>query len=119
VLLVLAVLTGVLAMHGLAPGPVSQSAHPGGGGGDGVVMAQGGVHLEGEDCLHTTSGSGHVHHADATCAASGVGTPYAPPSPAAALDVLPAAVVLPVGAAASAASERAPPDLAELQLLRI
>lgn len=116
-LLVLAVLAGVLAMHGLGTGgaPVMpERAH--------AVAAAGhgsGHHQTGEDCSHGADGRGNVHHADATCAAAGIATAYAPPVLAAALPGAPAAAVFATRASAPAESGRAPPDLAELQLLRI
>ncbi|MBT2541792.1 hypothetical protein J7E99_14025 [Streptomyces sp. ISL-44] len=121
VLLVFAVMASVLAMHGLGPGatPVRQHvcvhvAHS-------MVMAESvGVHQATEACSHTAGGSEHLHHADATCAAAGIGAPYAPPPLAAAtLDGASAAVALPGFVPESAETGRAPPDLAELQLLRI
>ncbi|MFB6620035.1 DUF6153 family protein [Streptomyces sp. NPDC056367] len=141
VLLVLAVLAGVLAMHGLGPGPASVRAHAtaaarAGEAGrvmeaghvmpDGHVMEAGHraparpVALTAEGCSHTAGGPDHTHHADAACAATGIGTPYAPPAPAAALDGAVSAAGAPHAVATAAAqSGRAPPDLAELQLLRI
>ncbi|MCX5010226.1 DUF6153 family protein [Streptomyces sp. NBC_00555] len=113
-LLVLAVLAGVLAMHGLGTGGMPVRAH--------AVAAAGyesGHHQTGEDCSHSADGQGHVHHADATCAATGITTAYAPPALAAALPGAPAAAVFATRASAPAESGRAPPDLAELQLLRI
>lgn len=119
-LLVLAVLAGVLAMHGLGAGGMSamsvmtERAH--------AVAAAGhgsGHHQTGEDCSHGADGQGHVHHADATCAATGISTPYAPPALAAALPGAPEAAVFATRAPAPTESGRAPPDLAELQLLRI
>ncbi|MFF8604598.1 DUF6153 family protein [Streptomyces sp. NPDC015346] len=145
VLLVLAVLAGVLAMHGLGPGPapakaaatatakVQATAAAGGhvmatatatatAAAGGHVMAT--AHEEAApqrtgDCSHTDGGTGHADHADTTCAAAGVGAPYAPPVPAAALDAGPVPVAPSGGAAGAPESGRAPPDLAELQLLRI
>ncbi|MFI1467753.1 DUF6153 family protein [Streptomyces wuyuanensis] len=69
-------------------------------------------------CSHTDGGADHLDHADGTCAAAGVGSPYAPPEPAAALGA-PPSVATPDGAGPTPAGGRAPPDLAELQLLRI
>ncbi|MEU9558318.1 DUF6153 family protein [Streptomyces fumanus] len=119
VLLVLAVLAGVLAMHGLAPGPtpakatVPGSAHA-------VMMAHEEAGPAGGDCSHVAGGpAGHTHHADATCAAAGIGAPYAPPPLACVLGVPLSAQVLSYGAAGATEGGRAPPDLAELQLLRI
>ncbi|MGP3689789.1 DUF6153 family protein [Streptomyces sp. IBSNAI002] len=116
-LLVLAVLAGVLAMHGLGAGamavmPVRAHAVP--------AAAHGsGDHRTAEDCSHDAGGHGQVHHADAACAATGITTPYAPPALAAALPGAPATAVSATRASAPAESGRAPPDLAELQLLRI
>ncbi|GGS34726.1 hypothetical protein Snoj_00620 [Streptomyces nojiriensis] len=70
-------------------------------------------------CSHSAGGTEHLDHADGTCAAAGVGSAYAPPPLAAALDAPPAPSALPGSAEAGAWSGRAPPDLAELQLLRI
>lgn len=69
---------------------------------------------------HDGCGSGHVHHADATCVSGAVsGGPVLPglaPDPAATVvsddSLRPEAVTSQDGA-------RAPPSLAELQLLRI
>lgn len=142
VLLVLAVLAGVLAMHGLAPGPTPAIAGAAGSG-HGAVMTHrtaadtasdsvsdtAGV-TAGEPvmeaagaCVHGadggSGGSGHAHHADATCAAAGVVAAYTPPPPAPAAGVpLPTRVLSGVAAGAPVGG-RAPPDLAELQLLRI
>lgn len=118
-LLVLAVLAGVLAMHGLGSGPAPRPAHTGVAEGHGAAMAGAAAHQAAGDCAHTDGGTGHIDHADATCAATGTSTPYEPPTPAVALRGAPSAAVLPAAAAGSAESERAPPDLAELQLLRI
>ncbi|MFE2045837.1 DUF6153 family protein [Streptomyces sp. NPDC059477] len=64
-------------------------------------------------------GSGHARHADVTCAASGVSTSYATPALASALEPAASPLVPPGRAAAATDSGRAPPDLAQLQLLRI
>ncbi|MFE2493055.1 DUF6153 family protein [Streptomyces scopuliridis] len=130
-LLVPAVLTGLLAMHGLSPvpameahtasapasvaaGPVSSVPAP-----SGHVMAAGA--MDG-DCVHQGhGGGGHLDHADATCAATGVSTGPALPTslasalPAGPLDV-PAALRQAPG---TTTGDRAPPSLSELQLLRI
>ncbi|MFH8705019.1 DUF6153 family protein [Streptomyces rubrogriseus] len=118
VLLVLAVLAGVLGMHGLAPGamPPGQA-----GAGHGRVMtaADGVPHADG-GCTHTDGGSSHhLDHADGTCAAAGTGSAYTPPALTGALPAAPAAPA-PAGAFPGAPRDgRAPPDLSELQLLRI
>ncbi|MEU9146324.1 DUF6153 family protein [Streptomyces sp. NPDC048349] len=116
-LLVLAVLAGVLAMHGLGTGttpvpPERAHAVAPAGHGSGHSRTDG-------DCAHGADGQGHVHHADATCAATGTTTPYAPPALAAALPGACAPAVFATRATAPAESGRAPPDLAELQLLRV
>ncbi|MFG2593106.1 DUF6153 family protein [Streptomyces sp. NPDC048438] len=117
VLLILAVLAGVLGMHALPPSPLpathADSGHA-------IVMAhtESGAVAVG-DCSHTAGGSGHLDHADRTCAATGVGSPYTPPALSAAFTGIPAAFALTGSAPEAAVSSRAPPDLSELQLLRI
>ncbi|MFC7839936.1 DUF6153 family protein [Streptomyces sp. NPDC057382] len=118
VLLVLAVLAGVLGMHGLAPG-AAVAAQAGAGhemamaSADGLARADGG-------CSHTDGGSGHLDHADATCAATGTGSPYTPPALAAGPVLHTPAATGPVTVPSGSSHDgRAPPDLSELQLLRI
>ncbi|MFF4978690.1 DUF6153 family protein [Streptomyces sp. NPDC001046] len=118
VLLVLAVLAGVLGMHGLAPG-AAVAAQAGAGhevamaSADGVARADGG-------CSHTDGGSGHLDHADATCAATGTGSPYTPPALTVGMALPTPAATGPVTAPSGSSHDgRAPPDLSELQLLRI
>ncbi|MFE4367639.1 DUF6153 family protein [Streptomyces sp. NPDC056835] len=135
-LLVTAVMTGLLAMHGLSPVPspeahtasVPASSAPASAVGprsspvpapSAHVMAAGAVD---GDCVHQDhGGGGHPEHADATCAAAGVGagpalpTPLASALPAGPLDV-PSALRQAPG---TATGDRAPPSLSELQLLRI
>ncbi|MFC9284817.1 DUF6153 family protein [Streptomyces collinus] len=115
-LLVLAVLAGLFGMHALAPGggtarPAhARSPHPGT-----VLTAQ-------DDC---PGGEGHCgghrpHHADPTCASGAV--TGAPQPPALVPDPLagPASAGAPRPCTAGAPDgARAPPSLAELQLLRI
>ncbi|MEU9169857.1 DUF6153 family protein [Streptomyces sp. NPDC048420] len=113
-LLVLGLLVGLLSMHALAP--------------------VGGLHTSGshsaahmttvtavvDQACHDGCGSGHLHHADVTCASASVsGGPVLPalaPDPS-------ATAVLPDDlcsqAAVSQDGARAPPSLAQLQLLRI
>jgi hypothetical protein len=118
VLLVLAVLAGVLGMHGLPPGgmPAAQTA----AGHQMVMAAADGVpHADG-GCAHTDGGSGHLDHADAMCAAAGTGSAYTPPALAPGTVLHAPAATGPVTAATGAPHDgRAPPDLSELQLLRI
>ncbi|MET8678866.1 DUF6153 family protein [Streptomyces sp. NPDC004647] len=136
-LLMLAVLAGVVAMHGLGSPSVPANPHPRPVSGH-VRAAPEAAHAEtccghsegsdgsasGESCEHADHGSGggsggHVEHADGTCAAGG--TSNAPALPA----LAPVAVVTDDGASvpgmapAAALGGRAPPSLSELQLLRI
>ncbi|MFJ8147779.1 DUF6153 family protein [Streptomyces sp. NPDC096048] len=117
VLLVLAVLTGVLGMHGLAP-EVTPSAQTRTGHEMVTASADTAPHAGG-GCAHPEGGSGHLDHADATCAAAGTGSAYSPPALAG--DVLDAPTASSPAAAAMGSPQdgRAPPDLSELQLLRI
>lgn len=116
-LLVLAVLAGVLGMHGLAPGgvPAAQT-----GTGHEMVMAAADTvpHADG-GCAPSDSGSGHLDHADGTCAAAGTASAYTPPALAGAVLDVPAASSPAAAATGSPQVGRAPPDLSELQLLRI
>ncbi|MFF9026731.1 DUF6153 family protein [Streptomyces iakyrus] len=118
VLGVLGLLAGLLGMHGLAPGGgLSQRAHVmQGHQGQMASASVSTTHLM--PYLHCADG--HVRHADATCASGAVGGgPVLPP-------LVPDPV--PVGEGESAVrayavvdtdGARAPPSLAELQLLRI
>ncbi|MGW2962302.1 DUF6153 family protein [Streptomyces sp. NPDC001220] len=124
-LLVLGLLAGLLAMHGLAPGGALGS---GGHGGHervspmtamtattAAVAAYDGCSGDDGHC-----GGNHAHHADATCASGAVsGGPALPalvPDPVS----VPAAALLAGSRPATPPDgARAPPDLAELQLLRI
>ncbi|MFB6550146.1 DUF6153 family protein [Streptomyces sp. NPDC056405] len=117
VLLVMAVLAGVLGMHGLAP-DVTPTAQTRTGHGMVTASADSAPHAGG-GCAHSEGGSGHLDHADAMCAAAGTGSAYSPP--ALADDVLDAPTASSPAAAAMGSPQdgRAPPDLSELQLLRI
>jgi hypothetical protein len=111
-LLVLALLAGLFGMHGLAPGGAvhehSAARHM-------TVVADVRDGCSGDDC-----GGGHVRHADQTCASGAVsGGPTLPA-------LVPDVVAVPVRtdtvcpyAGAAPDGARAPPSLAELQLLRI
>ncbi|MFI6938363.1 DUF6153 family protein [Streptomyces sp. NPDC050418] len=123
----MAVLTGILGMHALPPGaPAAATGMTSAmGAGHGAPAASTASHgampdREAVRCAHEGHGSDHLEHADGTCAATGIGMSYAPPALSAAVGGAPA--VASVGTAAVCASTengRAPPDLAELQLLRI
>ncbi|MDR6974133.1 hypothetical protein J2X68_000811 [Streptomyces sp. 3330] len=115
-LLVLGLLAGLLAMHALAPGggAVHEQAGPGH-----MTAVSVSAH---DDCAGSGGGcgGGHLHHADPTCVAASVSG--APVLPALVPDPVTASVradaVRPYAADAPD-SARAPPSLAELQLLRI
>jgi hypothetical protein len=117
VLLVMAVLAGVLGMHGLAPG-VTPTAHSDAGRAMVMTPADGMPHAGGA-CAHTNGATGHLDHADGTCAAAGIGSAYAPPAPAGALPDTPPPPAPSAASSGSPRDGRAPPDLSELQLLRI
>ncbi|WP_145867929.1 DUF6153 family protein [Streptomyces capillispiralis] len=115
VVLVMAVLAGVLGMHGLAPDGVP-AAHSGAG--HAGMTADRAVHAD-ADCAHTEGGPGHLDHADGACAAAGTSSTYTPPAPASASLDAPAAPARTTADARAPRDGRAPPDLSELQLLRI
>ncbi|MFI2435589.1 DUF6153 family protein [Streptomyces sp. NPDC018693] len=113
-LCVLGLLVGLLGMHALAPGgsgPDHAHEHP---------VAATAAEAHGVCFGDGHGGGGHARHADATCASAAVaGAPELPAlvpdpvsTPVSADAVRPYAAVAPDGA-------RAPPSLAELQLLRI
>ncbi|MFJ5030000.1 DUF6153 family protein [Streptomyces sp. NPDC088560] len=115
VLLVLSVLVGLLGMHAL--GPAGGAGHAEHGRSIHAVALTASDACAGDD---GHCGGGLMHHADPTCASGAVtGGPQMPalvPDPVAA----PAADVRPHSrAAARSEGARAPPSLAELQLLRI
>ncbi|MEV8122551.1 DUF6153 family protein [Streptomyces sp. NPDC085944] len=116
-LLVMAVLAGVLGMHGLAPGaaPAAQK----GAGHERATAAAEGVPHAGGGCTHTDGGPGRPDHADGTCAATGIGSAYAPPALTGTLLDAPPAPAPAAAVSGSPHDGRAPPDLSELQLLRI
>ncbi|MET7479141.1 DUF6153 family protein [Streptomyces sp. NPDC005648] len=112
--LVLALLAGLFGMHALAPGGAVE-AH------SAPSRQMTVVSVGHADCPgYGHCGGGHVHHADQTCASGAVsGGPSLP-----ALVADPMAVPVRPGTPCPYASTapdgaRAPPDLAELQLLRI
>ncbi|MFC8141212.1 DUF6153 family protein [Streptomyces paradoxus] len=120
VLCVLGLLAGLLGMHGLAPGGgLPQQTHALQG-----HALQAHTPPAPESLTHGMAylhcGDGHVRHADVTCASGAVGGgPVLPP-------LVPDPVPVAVGESAVRAyavtetdGARAPPSLAELQLLRI
>lgn len=121
-LLLLALFAGLLGMHALTPAtmpgtgrvtsghpPAAQRATPADGAGEA------GVHLA---CPEDDHG-GVARHADSTCAATGTSAPYSVPALAPAISPPTTAATAPDRSDTRAAPGRAPPDLAELQLLRI
>ncbi|MFI8391085.1 DUF6153 family protein [Streptomyces sp. NPDC085540] len=134
-LLVLAVLVGLVGMHGLGPGavPVSAAA-PGCAAAHGTALAHGTPAADEHAMQHPMQhggaaradepagdgSGGHTQHADATCAAAGTAGAPVLPSPAAAPSGVAAVPDLGTGINISGAvGGRAPPSLSELQLLRI
>ncbi|MEU8780817.1 DUF6153 family protein [Streptomyces sp. NPDC048637] len=113
-LCVLGLLAGLLGMHGIGSAlaaPSSAHDHRM------SVVATVHAHCPGDDGC---GGTGHVHHADPTCASAALHGPPVPPALAPALG----SSVQPAGAAGAGGpmnrdGGRAPPSLAELQLLRI
>ncbi|MER6125271.1 DUF6153 family protein [Streptomyces sp. NPDC001795] len=116
-LLVLGLLAGLLGMHALAPGGLAPGhTHTRSGA---AAMAAAAMAADGL-CSDGHCGGSHVRHADSTCVSGAVsGGPHLPaltPDPAAA----PAHADAMCSYAATAPDgARAPPSLAELQLLRI
>ncbi|WP_217245675.1 DUF6153 family protein [Streptomyces sp. AC602_WCS936] len=123
-LLVTAVLAGLLGMHGLAPGV--PTAHAGTGTASGAhhteamaAHADGSATLADRACGHSDGGSGHIDHADGTCAATGTASAYTPPPLTGGTADAPTAASPAVAATGAPHVGRGPPDLSELQLLRI
>jgi hypothetical protein len=128
-MLVLAVLAGMLAMHALAPsgmpsmdGPITMGASAPAHGDASRAAVAGHPEADREHPGGPGAGAGTggmVHHADATCAAAGTSTGYVPPA-LAPDTLLPTAFAGPVPEGPAGDTDgRAPPDLAQLQLLRI
>ncbi|MEV7422669.1 MULTISPECIES: DUF6153 family protein [unclassified Streptomyces] len=113
--LVLAVVAGLLAMHGLAPA-TAPLPHPAAGAALAHDAAAGAPRCAEPD--HRDGG--HAEHADATCAATGTsGGPVLPSAltPGPLPDTDRAAATGP--GAPAGRGDRAPPSLSRLQLLRI
>ena len=109
---VLALLAGLFGMHGLAPGG-SVEAHS-------AARHMTVTAVSHDSCVDDDCGGGHARHADQICASAAVsGGPTLPalaPDPMAAAG--PADIVHSYAGTAPDGA-RAPPSLAELQLLRI
>ncbi|MET9322269.1 DUF6153 family protein [Streptomyces sp. NPDC003038] len=126
-LLVLAVLAGLVAMHGLGPQAVPAAAHTSGratGHTPAHTPAAMAVAAGHEEFLPAgdspEDGGGHSQHADATCAAAGVGGAPVLPAPGLVKAGPAAAATVAHGTTSDAAAYgRPPPSLSELQLLRI
>ncbi|MGE7384610.1 DUF6153 family protein [Streptomyces sp. NPDC004126] len=121
-LLVLAVLMGIVGMHGLGPGALPPAAA------HAAAHAAAAAHPPADpcDCVHADGpdhegpAGGHAQHADPTCAASGTSGAPVLYAPAAAPGGTPAGAGVALGAVLGAtACGRAPPSLSELQLLRV
>ncbi|MCX4761642.1 DUF6153 family protein [Streptomyces sp. NBC_01275] len=122
---VLGLLVGLLAMHGLAPGglhtahadtPTTAVARTAEVARTTAVAAEAHDGCSGEGHC----GGGHAQHADTTCASAALGA--GPALPGLVADPVPVPVpdaVVSSQAAAGPDGARAPPSLAELQLLRI
>lgn len=117
-LFVLALLAGLLGMHALSPVITSApSLHEHRHGHRMAVAAGAHAHCGGEGGCDS---GGHVHHADTTCASGALDGPPTPPSLVPS-PLRPAEPEDATGAGESKGQDggRAPPSLAELQLLRI
>ncbi|MGE9694360.1 DUF6153 family protein [Streptomyces sp. CH6] len=116
--LLLAVLLGLLAMHGL-PGaaPHRASGRPSPSATAGHHAFAHGAHHSPAACPEDSRG--HLAHADATCAAAGTAGTYTPPLPGSAPLLAAASPPDPAGAVTGEGNRRAPPHLSRLPLLRI
>lgn len=126
VLLVLAVLAGIVAMHGLGPVPAAPGAVSAGAHHRAAVAVEAPAHGHEAakcDCAHADDHSrgagGHAEHADETCAAGGTSAAPVLPSLAPSGALAPPATNAPAAVFAADSGGRAPPTLSELQLLRI
>ncbi|MCD0484187.1 DUF6153 family protein [Streptacidiphilus sp. ASG 303] len=126
VLLALTALLGLLAMHGLTGGTVGGAdAAPAAVAAHTVPSADGGGtdghHTDDCPCPHHDGGHGGAVHAGPMCLSAAPSAPWTPPAPAPApLAAPPGPRAAPAGAdPAALGGPRSPPDLAELQLLRI
>ncbi|MFI9585930.1 DUF6153 family protein [Streptomyces sp. NPDC052236] len=118
-LLVFGLFIGLIGMHGLGAMPTGAQMSVSAMSADGSHAA---VEVtEPDACTHDAGGcEGHTEHADATCSASAVPGPPAPPALLPGLQCsADASDVRRLGAPGEPGGGRAPPSLAELQLLRI
>ncbi|MFH9652857.1 DUF6153 family protein [Streptomyces anulatus] len=120
-LLVLGLLAGLLGMHALAPGALPMPERPAaaimiGGQGNQTPSA----HDECRSDPHGNCHNGGADHSEATCSSGAVGggpaLPGLTPSPEC---LLPGVEAFPTALYGAPEEARAPPTLAELQLLRI
>jgi hypothetical protein len=126
----MAVLYGLLAMHGLNASPPPEAHQHRSAPADGVhahgsasahghgLPAPSGDRQHADDCECSGTG-GHLAHADATCAAGGTSGAPAMDGPAASTATGPRAGTGFEGCWSRTGGERAPPSLHRLQLLRI
>ncbi|MFG2302434.1 DUF6153 family protein [Actinacidiphila glaucinigra] len=116
VLLVFGLLAGLMSMHALGPSPASASNHRMQAAAHGATAS-----AQDSDCPDTHHGcNGHPQHADPTCASAAISGSPTLTAPAA----LPACLAgelqhETLTAPSTPAGGRAPPSLAQLQLLRI
>ncbi|WP_254665836.1 DUF6153 family protein [Streptomyces sp. WMMB 322] len=132
-LLIMVVLCGLLTMHGLgavpageahphsaahsAPEAAAAGGHDAGVHDDGSRLRPGGQHADQCECDGT---DGHVSHADATCSATGTSGSPSTDGPASTTAAAPRHEAAPGGRCRpDTGTERAPPSLHRLQLLRI
>ncbi|MDF3300880.1 DUF6153 family protein [Streptomyces tropicalis] len=124
-LLVMAVVAGVLGMHAMSPsGAPSAGQHVMMTALDGTRHHAGSAHADDSSCRHLSdAGQGGMvmDHAGGTCAAAGTAASYVPPALLPSLVSAPGEPAVEVSGpwAARTTDGRAPPDLSELQLLRI
>ncbi|MEY9992877.1 hypothetical protein ABIE67_004909 [Streptomyces sp. V4I8] len=120
-LLLLGLLAGLFGMHALGPGDAITTAFSPTSPHHAHAMSGGHTTAMTDEtaCHGSDSGGGHAQHADPTCASGAIGA--GPALPALAPDPGGAAVAGDLGGRSVAAATeggRAPPSLAELQILR-
>lgn len=118
-LLLLGLLAGLFGMHALGPGNAVAAASSPHAHARAMTAAHMPATTDETVCHGGTTGGGHAQHADPTCASGAIGT--GPVLPALLPDPAGSAVCADLdGRSVAAAPEggRAPPSLAELQILR-